>query len=98
MDDKFTRLTSLTRNTPNVQNLTVEQYVLVEYECALYSGQITEIKNDDEILINAMEKSGPHWKWPEKLDKIYYSREEIVSFIKPPKQINRRGMFKIDEL
>ena len=50
-DDEFTRLTSLTRNTPNVQNLTVEQYVLVEYEGALYPGQITEIKNDDEILI-----------------------------------------------
>lgn len=36
----------------------VGDYVLVRYEDDLYPGRIIEIKNDEEVLISAMKKSG----------------------------------------
>jgi hypothetical protein len=77
--------------TSRLQNLTVGQYVLVNYESELYPGKITEMKNDDEILITAMQKSGAHWKWPTKPNETYYSRDEIMQLIKQSKKTRPSG-------
>lgn len=82
----------------SVQDLTVGQYVLVNYEGELYPGKIIEIKSSDEILVSAMEKSGVNWKWPAQCDEIYYAKDEIVQIINSPKQLGRRGIYRVHEL
>lgn len=79
------------------QNLTVGDYVLVRYEGEIYPGRITEMKNEEEVLISAMKKSALNWKWPAKPDEIIYSKDEIVQKINQPTQFGRREIFKVPE-
>ena len=97
LDDEPTPLTS--RSQPeSLQNMTVGQYVLVNYEGNFIRGRSPRWKKKDEILITAMQKSGAYWEWPTKPDEIYYSRDEIVQLIKMPKQLGRRGIYTVKEL
>ena len=85
-------------NPKSLQNLTVGLYILVNYEGELYPRKITEMKNNDKILITAMQKSGAHWKWPTKPNEIYYSKDKIVQLIKQTKELGLRDIYSVEEL
>lgn len=75
------------------------QYVLVNYEGERYPGRITK-KTSDGFIVSAKQKTGKvgHWKWPQKLDEIEYSLEEMVQEINPSQQMSSRGIFAVPEL
>lgn len=46
-----------------------------------------------------MERSGLlNWWWPSQDDVLEYERDDMVQKIRPPIQINKRGMFKVQEI
>lgn len=77
LDDEPTPSTSSPQPQPEscFQKLTVGHYVLVNYEGELDLGHITEMRNNDEILITAMKKS----------------RVQIVHLINLPQQLSQRA-------
>lgn len=75
----------------------IGSFVVFLYEGKLYPGEIVSFDNN-EVTINAMEKSIKMWKWPAKRDVLSYPRSDVLGGIKPPKQISKRGFFAVPEL
>lgn len=67
------------------------------YDNQLYPGQVKEIANNT-ALVSTMDKCGGYWKWPLKLDCIWYYYEDIKKKINKPSQISKRAIFKVPEL
>ncbi|KAJ9590543.1 hypothetical protein L9F63_016424 [Diploptera punctata] len=57
----------------------------VVYESKHYPGRITKCYKEG-TLVNVMELSGKHWKWPEEKYEILYQDKEIVCKINTPKK------------
>ncbi|KAJ9576071.1 hypothetical protein L9F63_007036 [Diploptera punctata] len=66
-------------------------YVVV-YEGKHYPGLITK-RYKEGTLVNVMELSGKHWKWPEQKDEILYQDKEIVCKINAPKKKKRQARY-----
>ncbi|KAJ9587360.1 hypothetical protein L9F63_019121 [Diploptera punctata] len=49
-------------------------------------------------LVNVMELSGKHWKWPEQKDEILYQDKEIVCKINAPKKKGKRDIYDVPEI
>lgn len=79
------------------RNLKVGDFVIVNYENNYYPGSVTAI-GEEKILINSMTRSGINWKWPDEKDEIWYDSIEIMEVIQPPKKINKRGCFQVEEI
>lgn len=86
-------------NVPEKENFapTIGQHVIFLYEGEYFPGTITEIR-PEEAKISSMQKSVKSWKWPDPKDEIFYPFDDIIRRIKPPKPINRRGLFSVPEL
>lgn len=72
-------------------------FVLVRYNSVIYPGQIVSI-NAEEAEVDCMEKAGNHWKWPMRKDVLIYTMKDIIIKINPPKPVNKRGYFIVNEL
>ncbi len=59
--------------------------MIVDYDEAKYPGEVISVDEDFQYEVNVMHPSGNHWKWPKTEDKIFYSLENIVKLISPPK-------------
>lgn len=71
------------RSNNFIETIAVGDWVEVLYEGKLYPGELNKIENG-EYLVKVMVKSGQYWKWPEKNDEYYYTKEELVRKLNPP--------------
>lgn len=79
-------------------NKQVGSFVVVRYDSNFYPGVIEKL-DDKGATISAMTKTiRENWKWPEHKDELYYCWQDIVGGIKPPKALNKRGIFSIPEM
>lgn len=74
----------------------VNQFVVVNYEGTMYPGIISE-KSSDRFKVSVMEKTSKHWRWPTKPDEIWYSKEEVLYPIQPPR-LMKRGIFHVPNM
>ena len=81
---------------PPTLNLTIGQWVVVQYEDEQFPGEVTSTEEND-VEVNVMHRSANAWKWPKKEDKIYYSKSSIVRVINPPSVAGRRGQFMFED-
>lgn len=83
---------------PSQQKLSKGSYVIVLYEEQHFPGVI-ENSNKNEFEVSTMTFStGNTYKWPEKPDKMWYQRKDIVESISPPVLINKRGFYNVKEM
>ena len=57
------------------EDLTVGMHIVIEYECELFPGTITEILPDKRVRVNCIEKGcvkGSTWRWLERKDEGVY--------------------------
>lgn len=80
----------------DVERLGKGDFVIFLYEGEQFPGKVTLVK-EDECEISSMQKSGQNWKWPNKVDVLFYSKKDIEKKIEPPNQL-KRGVFEIQEL
>lgn len=76
-------------------------FIIVKYEGEYYPGKVDmdEDEKSDTVFVSVMEKSGlNNWKWPNKPDKLWYDKEDVAKIISSPKLINKRGVYKVDEM
>lgn len=76
------------------------EYVIVVYENELFPGLVVG-KDNDEILVKTMAKSGGNWKWPTRDtrdDILPYNETDIIAVINPPVSINNRGVYSVHEI
>lgn len=57
----------------------------VNYVGESHPRPITLINSIDGLINSDMMKSGAHWEWPAKPNKINYSKDKIVQLINPSK-------------
>lgn len=80
-----------------VNKFHLNDFVIFKYEGNYFPGQIQEIESD-VLLIKSMEKLGIHWRWPNREDVIWYRFSDVVSNIKPPGLMNKRGIYLVPEM
>lgn len=76
----------------------VGYFVIVNYNDNFYPGVI---ENFDEAgaTVSAMKKTTKeNWKWPDQKDELFYSWDDILGGINPPKLLNKRGFFVVPEM
>lgn len=71
-------------------------FVIFNYMETLYPDRVSSIEPDG-ANIQSMEKTRTFYRWPEKVDEIFYPWKDIMMKIKPPKLV-RRGFFRVEEL
>lgn len=83
-----------------IQSIIVGDYVIVQFENNKYPGIVTHIPENiqDGPTVKCMVGGKKAWKWPEKVDEIAYSWEEILEKIPPPVKISNRGHFSVPQL
>jgi len=88
------------RNVAQTQlkkTLEVGDYIIVDYEGAKYPGVVAVVKKAG-AEVSVMTKSGVNWRWPQKIDQIYYSLKEVMRVISEPIKLNARGTYKVPEM
>ena len=55
----------------------------MQYDGSLYPGEVKRIIGD-ESEISVMVKSGKFYRWPDRLDQLFYKMQDIVGLISPP--------------
>lgn len=86
------------KKTKDINNISTNSYVIVEYEEEYFPGVVLE-KRDDGANVKVMMIAGPNtWKWPEKDDILFYLNEEIIDVINPPELKNARGHYYVPEI
>ncbi|PSN41788.1 hypothetical protein C0J52_21744 [Blattella germanica] len=75
----------------------IGSHVIVTYEGKYYPGIITGISKKG-ILINVMEQTGKHWRWPAEKDEILYGNKEIVCKINAPMQRGKHSIYDVQEI
>ncbi|PSN31896.1 hypothetical protein C0J52_21201 [Blattella germanica] len=75
----------------------IGSHVIVTYEGKYYPGIITGISKNG-TLINVMEQTGKHWRWPAEKDEILYRNKEIVCKINAPMQHGKRSIYDVPEI
>ena len=78
------------------KGFTVGDWCVVNYEGARFPGEIVGIQNE-EVQVSVMHKAGRYFKWPEKVDSIYYLPQNIEKRIQPPVVVGHRGQFSFIE-
>jgi hypothetical protein len=73
----------------------IGSFVIVRYDDLLYPAEVVQT-GKERAKCRAMEKSGAHWKWPQKPDVIWYGIKDILEVISAPTLINTRGVFFVD--
>lgn len=75
-------------------------YVIVEYEGEFFPGQVLEIDaSKKRAQVSVMTISGPKdWKWPDKLDVLWYPVEDVKEVIQPPASKNSRQACEVPEI
>ena len=82
-------------DTPTL-SYNIGEWVIVKYDEKKYPGEITKV-NDDAIEVSVMHsKFGQRWAWPNREDKIFYLKKDIVKKIKVPVPSDRRGFFRFE--
>ncbi|PSN46843.1 hypothetical protein C0J52_09578 [Blattella germanica] len=71
--------------------------VIVTYKGKCYPGIITGISKKG-TLINVMEQTGKHWRWPAEKDEILYGNKEIACKINAPIQRGKRSIYDVPEI
>ena len=57
-------------------NLSMGQWVVVNYDGEMFPGEVTHIDNSD-VEVSVMHRSANAWKWPRPEDKIFYSKTKL---------------------
>jgi len=70
--------------------LEVGKFIIVKYDEKRYVGQISDIQGED-IQVNCMVQHGQKntFQWPDKDDRIYYSRTNIIGGISEPEPVEQ---------
>lgn len=86
----------------DVDKFNVNDFVIVNYNEQLFPGKIIGSRyNDDEELefeVSHMDKKGLNWVWPDKIDILWYTENEIVKKINEPELKNKRGLYVVQEI
>lgn len=73
-------------------------FVIVQYEGEYFPGVVKKSEHDCKE-VSVMVLSTPNtFKWPEKPDTTWYTNEDIIEKINPPRPINQRGSYKVAEM
>lgn len=79
----------------------VGDHVIIHYEGEFFPGCVTQVIVTDSISyrVNAMQRSGNFWKWPDHKDEIIYDSMDVLKKINPENVIpvTSRGVFKITD-
>lgn len=75
------------RQSVNVQE---GDWCFVLYDGIKYAGEVITV-NQTEVEVTVMIPTGKYWKWPEKVDKIFYPKNSIIEKLSPPIVVNSRG-------
>lgn len=75
-------------------------FIAVSYDERQYPGKVLEVdEKENRVRVSHMIPSGiKAWRWPQKEDVLWYSNEEIIKIIKPPKAQNNRGLYSVPEV
>ena len=97
--------------TDSVEKYAVNSYVIVQYNSDYFPGKILQRDDvDEEYEVKTMSSTNyggkKVWKWPEKTDVLYYTKDRIIKSISNPKPFSTSktagkragGLFVIDEL
>lgn len=93
---RMSQIVSTGTNDKEEVSFHVDQFVVVNFEGTTYPGIITEI-NADKFKVSVMERTTKQWKWPSQPDEIWYTEEEVLYPIQPPRLL-KRGFFHVPGL
>lgn len=97
---KPTAAASLLLDTEQTQIFKENDWVLVKYDEQTYPGTVTAVAGT-EVEVSVMElagNTGKLWKWPVKVDKIFYTRDNVLCHIDPPEPAGTRGQYRFSNL
>ncbi|XP_063626422.1 uncharacterized protein LOC134798019 [Cydia splendana] len=83
---------------PSPMKVTHGSYVIVLYEGQHFPGIVNNVNNNEYEVSTMTFSSGKSYKWPEKPDKTWYRKEQVVEVIKPPILLNKRGFYSVKEM
>lgn len=78
----------------NSGKYSVNDFVIFQYTGTLYPGRVLNTKPDG-ATIQSMEKLKTFYKWPQKVNELFYPGKDILMKIKPPTLVRR---FRVEEL
>ncbi|KAJ4451842.1 hypothetical protein ANN_03320, partial [Periplaneta americana] len=73
-------------------------FVIVEYEGSYFPGKIVEIVADVYEIVTMVKSGLSSYRWPDKEDKLTYTREQIKKKIQCPNLCTRCGSYLIPEM
>lgn len=73
-------------------------YVIVKYEGEYFPGTIENVDGDMYEISTMSFSSGNTFRWPERSDKIWYQKNDIVEIIAVPTLANVRGFYRVPEM
>lgn len=76
----------------------VGDFVIVVYEAKFFPGKILETTTEGAV-VSAMQKTFNFWKWPERIDSMFYLWDDILKHISPPKKSHsKRDIYEVKEM
>lgn len=76
----------------------VGDFVIVVYDAQFFPGKILETTKEGAV-VSAMQKTLNFWKWPERIDSMFYLWEDILQHISPPKKSHsKRDIYEVKEM
>lgn len=74
----------------------IDDWYEVQYNGQLYYGTIIEVSNQGDFKVKVMERIGKYWKWPQKMDAIFYARDQLIRKLSIPVIINNREHYNFN--
>ncbi|CAH2097239.1 unnamed protein product [Euphydryas editha] len=74
------------------------EFVIVTYEGEYFPGKIENTDRERYEISTMKLSTGNSFRWPKRVDKIWYPTSDIVEIINPPVPYNNRGFFKVQEM
>ncbi|XP_013189681.1 uncharacterized protein LOC132903318 [Amyelois transitella] len=88
----------LIRFSKKSRKYSIGNYVIIRYEGEYFPGVIEGIRGNRFEISTMTFSVGNTYKWPEKKDKIFYEKSDIIEAISPPVLCNKRGFYTIPEM
>lgn len=80
------------------KGLNIGSFVIVKYEGEYFPGKIVTVASGQYEVSTMVLSTGNTFRWPERQDKIWYRKNDIVQPICPPTKYNNRGFYKVPDM
>ena len=79
----------------------VKSFCIIQYSHSIYLGQIDEIIEEDNVVVNCMHKKGNvnnlSFVWPTKKDQAIVDKSEILLYVSEPVNVRRSMKLNNDD-